>query len=644
MDLNRKKAGGSTSQMWRIKLGMISMMILVYALGCLQNDDAVQNEPAHRALPELLGTDETCVKCHGNVSGFAPGHLPGAIGCASCHLGDPKAESKEEAHKSMVLIPGNLENASATCGNASCHPDIVDRVSKSLMTTMAGVVSTNRHVFDPGAPSLSNPHIETIRDDHPADTHLRQLCASCHLGREKTSFGPIDETSRGGGCTACHLNYADTALTDLKAYVAGDKEGKLLYTHPGLTVEVTNDHCFGCHSRSGRISTSYEGWHETTLHELTGLTDSTFRELQDGRIFQKYAADIHHERGLECIDCHLVTELMGDGNTYRHKSEALKVQCADCHFSGSKETIPFDALSDEEKKILNIRGKEPGAYLPAGRSGEALLNSSVLPDGRALLFGKNSRDTFELRPPADVCQKDAVHSRLTCESCHTGWAPQCLGCHTSYDPLITGYDLLDQKKVTGKWNESIGVFLAEAPPLGIVMEKHEGMEVEKIKTFIAGMIMTIDPSGFPGHGEDTTMFRRLFAPVSAHTTQAGGRSCASCHLDPLALGYGRGTLEYQTESGQGKWVFESEYVANDQDGLPEDAWIPFLGTREGMTSSRSVARPFTVEEQQRILLVGACLTCHEEKSTVMESSLEGFEGVLERRSSVCILPGSYKKR
>ena len=74
------------------------------------------------------------------------------------------------------------------------------------------------------------------------------------------------------------------------------------------------------------------------------------------------------------------------------------------------------------------------------------------------------------------------------------------------------------------------------------------------------------------------------------------------------------------------------------DGLPEDAWIPFLGVRTGMVSTRDDVRPFSVEEQRRILTVGACLTCHEGESQVMRGSVGDFEAVVAGRRSVCLRP------
>ncbi|MGC8001577.1 hypothetical protein, partial [Salmonella enterica] len=70
---------------------------------------------------------------------------------------------------------------------------------------------------------------------------------------------------------------------------------------------------------------------------------------------------------------------------------------------------------------------------------------------------------------------------------------------------------------------------------------------------------------------------------------------------PLAIGYGRGKLEYRNVNGKGKWFFTPEYVDSPQDGLPQDAWIPFLQEPQGISTTRPNARPFNLAEQRRIL-------------------------------------------
>ena len=152
------------------------------------------------------------------------------------------------------------------------------------------------------------------------------------------------------------------------------------------------------------------------------------------------------------------------------------------------------------------------------------------------------------------------------------------------------------------------------------------------------MILTIDVSGYIKSKHDSLIFHRLFAPAAPHTTQAKGRSCKSCHNNPVALGYGKGELKYTIQGAKGIWSFESKYGNNPYDGLPEDSWIGFLQTRTGKVSTRTDIRPFTIDEQKRILTVGACLSCHEADSQIMTESLIDFKEVLNKKNNRCILP------
>ncbi|NOX17100.1 MAG: DUF4405 domain-containing protein, partial [Chlorobi bacterium] len=211
---------------------------------------------------KVQGAREACQYCHSDVEGFSPAHSPAAIGCASCHLGNPFTIDKNLAHAGMIKIPGNFSDIQLTCGNENCHPDISERVPNSIMSTMSGVISVDKFTFDDSDSLDKLFNVNELNGD-ASDTHLKNLCASCHIGKEKTEYGEITQLSRGGGCNACHLNYDEKSLTELDSL----SNNYLTRFHPSLSLNISDEHCFGCHSRSGRISTNYEGWHETQLSE-----------------------------------------------------------------------------------------------------------------------------------------------------------------------------------------------------------------------------------------------------------------------------------------------------------------------------------------------------------------------------------------
>ena len=579
--------------------------------------------------------DESCLQCHINTKGYSKYHNPELIGCASCHLGDATTLNKDDSHKGMVLIPGNLPDASETCGK--CHPNELKKIENSLMTTNSGLVAVDKYVFEEADSPNYHYHIKEIQNS-ASDKHLRDLCANCHLGAEKKEFGEITQLSRGGGCNACHLNYDEASKNDLNNYLSSNKKELPIY-HPATNIFVTNEHCFGCHSRSSRISTNYEGWQETTLDESDIINKEGYRVLEDKRVYKYIEEDVHHTKGMLCIDCHSSHEVMGDGKLYLHEEQAVKLQCSDCHFKEKPNTIPYDSLDTESMLVFLHRDYKhtDKQIISVKKDGHPLVNTFVDSVGNAFLIGKKDGKLHELKPQSDVCSRDNAHKDMACSTCHSSWTTKCIGCHNQFDEKETrAFDLLDRRYVKGQWKEYIAEFSSTKPALG-VRENSEGKHIEPA---VPGMILTIDKGSFEGKkiGEDVS-FHRLYAPNSPHTTSTEVRDCRSCHLSSEAIGYGKGELTFNIENS--KWKFTPEYALNENDNLPEDAWISFLEEMnpETVNSTRTDFRPFTVEEQKQLLLVGACLQCHKEDSKIMKQSLlKGIQPLLKNLDEKCVIP------
>ena len=577
---------------------------------------------------------ETCKNCHIQNTGFSQYHNPELIGCVSCHLGNPNAEDKEESHKGLVLIPGNLSNADATCG--ACHKNELNKIKHSLMTTNSGLVAVDKFVFGEADSPDYHYHIKDIKYS-PADKHLRDLCANCHLGADKKEFGAIDQLSRGGGCNACHLNYSAKAKNDLLEYINSDKK-ILPRVHPSTDIFVKDEHCFGCHSRSSRISTNYQGWHETLLDEADVFNKDGYKVFEDKRVYSFQGEDVHHAKGLLCIDCHSSHEVMGDGKDYLHEENAVTLNCTDCHYKDQPNTTVYDSLDTESALVFLHRKYEhqDKKILIAKKDGHPLVNTFVDENNKVFLIGKKDGKLHEIKKQGESCLRDIAHKNVSCSSCHAQWAPRCIGCHNIFDKNDKGgYDLLDKKVVIGQWVEYVSEFSAAKPSLG-VRNNEEGLTIEPA---IPGMIMTIDHGSYDD-SEKGSSFHRLYAPNSPHTISRASRDCKSCHSNPGALGYGMGKLSYDISMGYGEWKFTADYELNPNDNLPEDAWIPFLEKQTAkIYSTRTNFRPFTVKEQKQILMVGACLECHKDESNIMKRSLElGLAPLMLYLSKDCVLP------
>jgi hypothetical protein len=557
-------------------------------------------------------TGERCGTCHQAVVGIEAAHA--AVGCAACHLGQPSATTAEAAHVDLVRIPGNVADARRTCGADGCHVDVPARIESSVMTTMNGVVSVDRWVFGEQAEPTGVTPV-TALGHSPADSHLRNLCVSCHLGNEKAEPGPIDESSRGGGCLACHLRYSTEARVDVGH---GLEKG---FHHPSLTSRVDDSSCFGCHSRSGRISLNAAGWREG------GPPGSGRRTLADGRVLTPIAGDVHVERGMSCTDCHGSWEVMGMGAPALHREAQAIVQCTDCHRLTPPETRSFDALDPESARLVARLGAEAKEreVVTTAKGGLPLVNV-FLDQGEVFLEGKATGRVVPSQPPSPACSGAAPHQRLACGTCHDAWTPTCIGCHTRFDPGGTMLDLLTNQEAPGEWHEEGGEILAERASLGVRELADGSLRVEQ---FAPGMVMTLRP-----RPELPVRFLRLFAPVTPHTVQRASRTCEDCHASPVALGYGRGELLFEGS----RWRFAPSRALRPEDGLPDDAWIGFLATRDGASTTRQDTRPFSVSEQRRILTVGACLTCHAAGSAVMQAARTDFRSALGRVTPKCRAP------
>ncbi len=578
----------------------------------------------------INGGKESCMVCHDEVMGFTASHNPEAIGCFSCHGGNPFDGDKDGAHAKMILIPGNFTDADRSCGTTNCHPEITERKNSNLMENLSGMISVDRFVFN----EQNNPDLLT--DVHhlgnsAADVHLKNMCVICHLGNPKTETGPITEESRGGGCLACHINYDEFSATANISHKLNSSDSTYLNHHPSISMQVSNQHCFGCHSRSGRISTNYEGWHETTLKPEEMPVDNNHRLVEKSRVFTFIEEDIHHKLGINCIDCHNSFELMGDGNFYAHQENQTTITCEDCHFNGEPNLINAKNLDSESAVIASMRfGNITNKKFLATANRNIPLINTYFQNDTAFFLTKNQGKEFILSKPGETCTKGNVHDNVSCSACHSSWAPSCIGCHNEYDPNESGYDMQKNLEKQGSWVEFVGEYNAHAPALGI----RESNGQQEVIPVVPGMVLTIDIDSFNKQLHDSLIFQRLFAPSSPHTTSSVGRDCKSCHFNSIALGYGDGKFILK----EGTLNFNSKYQNNPNDGLPEDAWINFLGEpKSEKFATRSNLNPFSIEQQKKILRVGVCLNCHADNSEVMQNSLINFEEVLKNKSEKCVV-------
>lgn len=523
------------------------------------------------------GSVDMCLSCHEEEK-LDAAHDTKVIGCASCHLGDPLAVDKEKAHAGMVINPGDLRHADLTCSVEGCHPADLHKVKNSLMATNRGILGTLLYYWgeiDTQDTDLTVEQLLESGETSLALDYFRKLCATCHLWKQKNDLpgAPQFFNEKGGGCTACHFQDPGEVLSSEDSLVGdSDDYSKEKKPHPLITSDVGQVNCIRCHNRSGRIGLSYIGIFESEGYGTPyegGMMNS--KQLPGARFYLEIADDVHHRKGMECIDCHTRDEIMGDGTSYAHYEEQLEISCEVCH---------------SEQPGMTRKGKE--------------LTNVEKEDGAFVLFGKIDDKRRKLNPPKNGVCDFVSHKRVTCEACHSTWVPQCYGCHVKQDKREKHLDKLTLEETAGLWEEGRSYIRYDKPMLGMWND-----EVVIVTPGCQDVVTLVDEKG----KEQPGFNRFTMAAINPHTTQATGRTCVDCHTSTRSVGLGEGTV---VEEG-GKLVFHRVEQPTDTVNGPTPPFDGYV-TIDGeplQYSSRPEVRPFNKEELEKILRVGMCVECHD---------------------------------
>lgn len=609
MDRDVRRPDRRRNLPWFVWAGLAAVLLIVAARDLLARRD----RPAD--LPE-----EGCTTCHEAVD-VSASH-PASFGCVSCHLGDPLYLDEARAHAGMLVRPSELAVVHRTCGQADCHPDQVDRVRSGLMATNDGIAAVLAFQFgeapdpDGGGPLAGGVQALSERPPRPggslAEDHFRKFCATCHLHKALGDV-PGEIGTRGGGCADCHLERPAGSETLPEVGQPGWAGDGGPASHPRLTTAVGSDECAKCHNRSARIALTYQGRFEDEGHATPYHRGGPSRRaLSGGRSYQLLQADVHHEAGMVCIDCHLGPGVMGDGERHTHMEQQVAIACEDCHSpvwseplpeDPAEETAAFDAL--RSGRLNDAFEVSAGARVALARGG-ATVPHLQLRDGDPVMVGRVDGEARPVPVTSDA-PYHAIdgHERLSCQSCHSPWTPQCYGCHEVYVRDEPQLDRIAGVETPGRWEERRSFLRFERPTLGVgpggtVQPFAPGCQVFLTQRGEDDRAAAADPQRFPA------LAMGAFDPHSTRTEVAG---CAGCHLDPKVLGLGDGILDVR--DGQPVVVSAWDPARSGLDVIaPLDAFVAGNGAPL-QTTSRTDSRPFDGDELRAILAVGVCLPCHD---------------------------------
>ncbi len=529
--------------------------------------------------PRALGAvSDACVQCHSGIEDIHPGYK---LTCVDCHGGDGTATDKNKAHvqpkqsppsdervlpRNFELAwqrfrnPSNLRVAQLVCGD--CHDPTVANVLKSLHATTCGHLGDG--YYEHGLARSKTPGFAVFPEadddgevpdgalrsvaqvpappDGPSDrieSHFadlpRKACMQCHLwstGRAVRGRLGLDGDYRAEGCAACHVTYAEDGRSKSgDPTIDKDEPGHPLQHR--FTSKIPTDTCVHCHYGDASIGLSFQGKAQLVPGMPAGPNvPGTTSTLKNGTFYlddpDLVPADVHHQRGLHCIDCHTAQDVMGDGNLWPQMDHAVEIECTSCH--GTIDAVS-DLRTQKGRRVTNLVQEGEKFFLVSKVTGKRheVVQSKHVVDPTHPSYNARAKEAMT-----------AVHGRLECYSCHASWNVDFFGFHFDRNEQFTQLDLLSGRRTAGRVTTQEKVFATfNQLRLGF---NHEG----QVAPYMVGF-STIgsfhDRTGAPYLDQalptsGAGLSGVTLVPHQTHTTRKEARDCVECHRSGTTWGLG----------------------------------------------------------------------------------------------------------
>ncbi len=563
----------------KMKRTLVAIALLAIATLLASIDGDAATRVAMADLPRTLGANSSgCIQCHAGIEEIHPGYK---LTCVDCHGGDGAATEKDKAHVlpkqpppsdervlprnfelawQRFVNPSNLRVAKQVCGD--CHDPLVQDVMKSLHATTCGHLGDG--YYENGITKAKTPSFgvfgETDDDgdvpkgalravtqvpapsDGPADrieTHYQDLprkaCMQCHLwseGRAVKGRLGMDGDYRGEGCAACHVTYADDGRSK-----SGDPTiDKSEPGHPlqhRFTNKIPTDTCAKCHYGDASIGLSFQGKAQLVPGmpagpDVPGTTDT----LKNGVFYvedpELTPPDVHHQRGMHCIDCHTAQDVMGDGNIWPQMDHAVEIECVSCH--GTIDAVS-DLRTQKGRRVTNLFQEGDRFFLVSKVTGKRheVTQSKHVVDPQHPSYN-----------PRAAAAMTTAHDRLECYACHASWNVDFFGFHFDRNEQFTQLDLISGRRTKGRVTTQEKVFSSwNQLRLGF---NHEGMIAPYMVGFSTiGSFHDENGAAYVDQGLPLSaagMSGVTLVPHQTHTTRKEARDCVECHRTGVTYGLG----------------------------------------------------------------------------------------------------------
>ena len=518
-----------------------------------------------------------------------------------------------------------------------------------LHDPLLGFLGSNNHPGDYRCSGCSACHVVYANDRSPTNSGWWSKYGN--QGLSFTADKSIPKNERGhpithqftraipsSQCMNCHMHQGNLFVNPYLGYTWWDQETDGEFMYPKEQANVTDAELVRATQHNPEAAAARGLWGELEFLENvaelnpklkhTQFADyhghgwvfravfkhdrkGNLRDLQDNKIShddpQKFAKaihlkDVHLANGMQCADCHFLTDVHGNGQLYGEPRAATTITCVDCH--GTIDRRPTLITSGNGGQIDLRNSNTPWGPRFTWEGNELYQRSMMSPDMRWEV--PQTMDTIDphsphynaksayaktlLRDgktwgrvpatPNEQCARLAHNnSAMDCQICHTSWATSCFGCHlpmkanqrtpqnkyegvtdrnfTTYNPQVVRDDVF-MLGIDGAVKKNRMAVLRSSSAV-VVSSQNANRE------WVYSQQQTISAEGYSG---------QAFNPHFPHTTSGVGttKNCTDCHISTAndnnawmtqLLGFGTGTVNFF-----GRYA----YVGEGRDGFDAVVW------------------------------------------------------------------------
>ena len=477
-----------------------------------------------------------------------------------------------------------------------------------LLDPMLSLPGTNDEPGDYRGSGCTSCHVIYANDRSPE--HSAQYAKFGHLGESFSSDPVIPKNESGhpiqhsftrqipsSQCMICHVHPGTNMETTYFGYTWWDNEADGESMYPAAQHNPTQEERYQVSLRNPEEAAARGLWSESKFladlgsPEFNGkLKQSQFADFHShGWVFRAvykrdrkgnlldsankivdpndpdkfkkavHLADIHLEKGMQCVDCHFEQDSHGNGKLYAEPRAAIELDCTDCHGTIDRRAMlvssgpaspaggtHFDALRTpfSTRRFEYRNGKLfQRSMVEEGKEWEVVQVLDTITPGNEH-FNQKSQWAKTIRTdgqtwgdvPANSAKLAHSNSRMTCYACHTSWTPNCFGCHLAMTgnerkPMLhneglmtrnwTGYDfqvLRDDGFMLGIDGTVTGHRIAPVRSSCAILVSSQNQN----RDWLYYMQQTVSAEGFSGTAFST------FVPHTVRGKET--KACDDCHI------------------------------------------------------------------------------------------------------------------